>query len=54
MNATKITSQNFLDILFDGRNKSYGAYEHRVSYEKECVTPLLVRHLLLHFLSVDI
>lgn len=34
MNATKITSQHFLDILFDGRNKSYGAYEHRVSYEK--------------------
>lgn len=34
MNATKITTPDFLDILFDGRNKNYGAYEHRVSYDK--------------------
>ncbi|UYQ91911.1 TonB family protein [Chitinophaga horti] len=34
MNATKITTPDFIDILFDGRNKNYGAYEHRVTYEK--------------------
>jgi protein TonB len=32
MEANKITNAAFLDILFDGRNKDYGAYELRKSY----------------------
>lgn len=33
METTKILSASFLDILFDGRNKEYGAYELRTTYE---------------------
>jgi periplasmic protein TonB len=32
--ANQILTADFIDILFDGRNKSYGAYELRRSYEK--------------------
>ncbi len=34
MDANTILHANILDILFDGRNKSYGAYELRKSYNK--------------------
>lgn len=34
MNARTIINADFLDILFDGRNKDYGAYELRRSEEK--------------------
>lgn len=34
MEVSKILSANFLDILFDGRNKKYGAYELRTNYNK--------------------
>ncbi|MCU0334380.1 MAG: TonB family protein [Chitinophagaceae bacterium] len=34
MDVNKILSADFLDILFDGRNKEYGAYELRKSYNK--------------------
>lgn len=34
MDATKIPGNEFLDILFDGRNKDYGAYELRSRYDK--------------------
>lgn len=33
METTKILSASFLDILFEGRNKEYGAYELRNTYE---------------------
>jgi protein TonB len=32
--ANQILTADFIDILFDGRNKGYGAYELRRSYEK--------------------
>lgn len=32
MEANKILSADLLDIIFDGKNKSYGAYELRKSY----------------------
>lgn len=34
MEQSKILSADILDILFDGRNKSYGAYELRKTYNK--------------------
>lgn len=34
MEANKILTTDFLDLLFEGRNKSYGAYELRKTYNK--------------------
>ncbi len=34
MEKTNILNASFLDILFEGRNKIYGAYELRMNYEK--------------------
>jgi periplasmic protein TonB len=34
MEATKILNSDMLDILFDGRNKAYGAYNLRKTYNK--------------------
>ena len=34
MEANKILKSDLLDIIFEGRNKSYGAYELRHSYNK--------------------
>lgn len=42
MEANKILSADVLDIIFEGRNKDYGAYELRKSYNKRLVTSLLV------------
>jgi protein TonB len=38
--ANQILTADFIDILFDGRNKSYGAYELRRSYEKRMMIAL--------------
>lgn len=42
MEKNKILSADLLDILFDGRNKSYGAYELRKSYSKRLILSLAV------------
>jgi protein TonB len=34
MDATKILAADILDILFDGKNKDYGAYELRKNYHR--------------------
>ena len=34
MDSTKIQGTPFLDILFSGRNKDYGAYELRNRYDR--------------------
>ncbi|SRR5579871_2384318 len=34
MDVNKILNANILDIIFDGRNKDYGAYELRTQYNK--------------------
>lgn len=34
MDTNKILQADLLEILFDGRNKAYGAYELRVNYKK--------------------
>lgn len=41
MDVNKILSADLLDIVFDGRNKEYGAYELRKAYKKRLLTALL-------------
>ncbi len=54
MEVNKILSSDFLDILFDGRNKEYGAYELRKNYKRRLTTALLITagFALLIFISV--
>ncbi len=42
METSKILSADFLDLLFDDRNKAYGAYELRRTYHKRIVKSLLI------------
>lgn len=42
MEINKILSADFLDILFEGRNKEYGAYELRKNYERRLTRSLLI------------
>ncbi len=57
MDANKILGAELVDLIFDGRNKSYGAYELRTGYNKRLRNALLltvalaVLILLLSFIS---
>jgi protein TonB len=42
MEANKILSASILDLVFDDRNKAYGAYELRVTYPQRVKKSLLV------------
>ncbi|BAV08947.1 outer membrane transport energization protein TonB [Filimonas lacunae] len=42
MDANKILSADILDILFEGRNKDYGAYDLRRSYRKRVYLALII------------
>ena len=42
MRANKIIKVDLLDILFDGRNKEYGAYDLRKTYNKRISIALIV------------
>jgi len=42
MEVNKILNADILDIIFEGRNKEYGAYELRKTYNKRLVTSLLI------------
>ncbi len=42
MQTAEILSSSFLDILFENRNKDYGAYDLRKSYNKRLGTSLLI------------
>ncbi|RFS21319.1 energy transducer TonB [Chitinophaga silvatica] len=41
MDSAKILKSDFLDILFDGRNKEYGAYDLRRQYDKRVRNAIL-------------
>jgi periplasmic protein TonB len=41
LDVNKIMSADILDIIFEGRNKDYGAYEMRKTYNRRIVTALL-------------
>lgn len=47
MDINKILSADFLDIVFDGKNKLYGAYELRKTYNARLTKALLVTAALL-------
>lgn len=53
MEVNKILSADVLDIIFEGRNKDYGAYELRKTYNKRMITSLAIvaAILLLLFLG---
>src|SRR5258706_13173428 len=42
MEPNKILSSNILDLLFDDRNKEYGAYELRKTYPKRITKALVI------------
>jgi len=42
MEVNKILTADVLDIIFDNRNKEYGAYELRKTYNKRMVTALVM------------
>lgn len=42
MEANKILSADVLDIIFEGKNKEYGAYNLRKTYQKRLVTALVI------------
>ena len=47
MEANKILQADMLDLLFDGRNKDYGAYELRKKYDMRMATALGITGALL-------
>ena len=42
MEANKILSADVLDIIFDGKNKDYGAYELRKTYNRRITRALII------------
>src|SRR6266487_2407224 len=42
MEANKILSADILDLVFEGRNKDYGAYELRKTYNKRILRALII------------
>ncbi|MBN9298865.1 MAG: energy transducer TonB [Filimonas sp.] len=52
MDANKILSADVLDIIFEGRNKDYGAYELRKGYNKRLVTALVTMAIICLLLFV--
>ena len=46
METNKILSANILDIIFDNKNKNYGAYDLRKTYNSRIKLSLLITALL--------
>ncbi|MCX8019507.1 MAG: energy transducer TonB [Chitinophagaceae bacterium] len=42
MDANKILTSDILDLIFEGRNKEYGAYQLRKTYNRRITTALLI------------
>ena len=42
MDVNKILKTDYLDLLFEGRNKKYGGYELRKNYPKRALRSLLL------------
>ena len=42
MEANKILSADILDLVFEGRNKEYGAYQLRKTYNKRITLALVI------------
>ena len=52
MDTNKILTADFLDILFEGKNKAYGAYDLRKTYNKRLRNGLIGMILVTVTLSV--
>lgn len=52
MEVNKIMTADILDIIFEGRNKEYGAYDLRKSYNRRMVIALFVTAALITVLFV--
>jgi periplasmic protein TonB len=52
MEGTKILQADVLDILFENRNKDYGAYNLRKTYNRRIITALLMTASLAAFLFI--
>lgn len=52
MDVNKILSADILDIIFEGRNKEYGAYDLRKTYNKRLATALIATAALCLLLFV--
>jgi periplasmic protein TonB len=52
MEANKIMNADILDILFEGKNKAYGAYQLRKTYNSRMVKAMLATGALLLLLGV--
>ncbi len=42
MEANKILSADVLDLIFEDRNKDYGAYELRKTYNRRIIKALII------------
>ena len=42
MEPNKILQADILDLVFEGRNKDYGAYELRKTYNRRILTALII------------
>ena len=42
MDVNKILSTDLLDLIFEGRNKEYGAYELRKQYNRRLTKALII------------
>ncbi|MEO5890934.1 MAG: energy transducer TonB [Ferruginibacter sp.] len=49
METNKILNADILDIIFDGKNKQYGAYELRKSYNKRLTRAIIITLALVLF-----
>jgi protein TonB len=49
METNKILSADILDIIFDGKNKQYGAYELRKTYNKRLTRAIIITLVLVVF-----
>ncbi len=47
MEANKILNADILDIIFEGKNKNYGAYDLRKTYNKRMIKALIVTGAIL-------
>jgi protein TonB len=52
MEANKILKADLLDILFDGRNKEYGAYELRKTYNRRITIALIVTVVIISLIFI--
>jgi periplasmic protein TonB len=54
METNKILTANILDIIFDGRNKQYGAYDLRITYNGRIKKALLITGIFLLVVCITV